>query len=93
MGDGGRSSCRSVAVSIDHALTECPCAAVAFRNLARNSLYAGITILGVAAGFAAAIPFGLYVRDEYSFERFIAGYEQVYRLETDVLARAKSPGR
>jgi putative ABC transport system permease protein len=58
----------------------------AVRNLARNWLYAGITILGLAAGFAAAILIGLYVRDEYSFERFIAGYEQIYRLETDVLA-------
>jgi hypothetical protein len=54
----------------------------ATRALARNWLYAGITVLGLAAGFAAAILIGLYVRDEYSFERFIAGYEQIYRLET-----------
>ena len=46
----------------------------ALRNLARNWLYAGITVLGLAAGFAAAILIGLYVRDEYSFERFISGY-------------------
>ena len=31
----------------------------AVRNLARNWLYAGITILGLAAGFAAAIVIGL----------------------------------
>jgi putative ABC transport system permease protein len=65
----------------------------AFRNLARNWLYAGITVLGLAAGFAAAILIGLYVRDEYSFERFIAGYEQLYRLETDVLAPGQEPAR
>jgi putative ABC transport system permease protein len=65
----------------------------ALRNLARNWLYAGITILGLAAGFAAAILIGLYVRDEYSFERFIAGYEQIYRLETDVLAPGQEPAR
>jgi putative ABC transport system permease protein len=65
----------------------------AFRNLARNWLYAGITILGLAAGFAAAILIGLYVRDEYSFERFISGYEQIYRLETDVLAPGQEPTR
>jgi putative ABC transport system permease protein len=67
--------------------------AAAFRNLARNWLYAGITVLGLAAGFAAAILIALYVRDEYSFERFIAGYEQIYRLETDVLAPDRKPAR
>ena len=41
--------------------------AAAFGNLSRNWLYAGITICGLAAGFAAAILIGLYVRDEYSF--------------------------
>jgi putative ABC transport system permease protein len=66
---------------------------VAFRNLARNWLYAGITILGLAASFAAALLIGLYVRDEHSFERFISGYEQIYRLETDVLAPGQEPAR
>lgn len=67
--------------------------AVAFRNLARNWLYAGITVAGLAAAFAAAMLIGLYLRDEYSFERFISGYSQVYRLETDVLAPAQEPAR
>jgi putative ABC transport system permease protein len=67
--------------------------AAASRNLARNWLYAGITILGLAAGFAAAMLIGLYVRDEYSFERFISGYRQIYRLETDVLAPGQEPAR
>jgi putative ABC transport system permease protein len=67
--------------------------AAAFRNLARNWLYAGITVLGLAAGFAAAIMIGLYIRDEHSFEHFISGFEQVYRLETDVLAPSQEPAR
>lgn len=67
--------------------------ATAFRNLARNGLYAAITVLGLAAGFAAAILIGLYVRDDYTFERFISGYEQIYRLETDVLAPGQEPAR
>src|SRR5262245_37515544 len=65
----------------------------AYRNLARNWLYAGITVIGLAAGFAAAILIGLYVRDEYSFERFISGYQDVFRLETDVLAPGQEPAR
>ena len=58
--------------------------AAAFGNLARNWLYAAITICGLAAGFAAAIVIGLYVRDEYSYERFIPGYQDVYRVQLDL---------
>ena len=64
----------------------------ACRNFARNWLYASITILGLGAGFAAAILIALYVRDEYSFERFISGYQDIYRLETDVLAPVRELG-
>ena len=58
--------------------------AAAFGNLSRNWLYAGITILGLAVSFAAAIVIGLYVRDEYSFERFVPGYQDVYRIQLDL---------
>jgi putative ABC transport system permease protein len=66
---------------------------LAVRHVARNWLYGGIAVFGLAAGFAAAILIALYVRDEFSFERFIAGYEQIYRLETDVLAPGQEPVR
>ena len=55
--------------------------AAALGNLRRNWLYAGITILGLSVSFAAAILIGLYLRDEYSFDRFIPGNQQIYRLE------------
>jgi putative ABC transport system permease protein len=50
----------------------------ALRNLSRNRLYAGITIAGLAAGFAAAMLIGLYVRDELTFDHFVPGKERVY---------------
>jgi hypothetical protein len=56
----------------------------ALGNLGRNGLFAGVTVLGLAVSFAAAILIGLYVRDEYSFERFVPGWQQVYRLEFDL---------
>src|SRR5262249_30742211 len=59
--------------------------AAALRNLARNKLYAGVTILGLAVGFAAALLIGLYVRDELTFDRFIPRNGQVY-LVTETLA-------
>ena len=65
--------------------------ATALRTLARQWLRGGVTILGLAAGFAAAILVGLYVRDEFNFEHFIPGYQQVYRLEGDMLTPGQKP--
>jgi putative ABC transport system permease protein len=56
----------------------------ALGNLSRNWLYASITIAGLAVSFAAALLIGLYLRDEYSFDRFIRDYQRVYRIETEV---------
>jgi putative ABC transport system permease protein len=63
----------------------------ALGNIGRNGLYAGITILGLAVAFTAAILIGLYVRDEFSFDRFIPGHEQVYRLQDDLLLPGQKP--
>ena len=49
-------------------------------NLARNRLYAAINIGGLAIALAAAILIGLFVRDDLTFDRFIPGFRQVYRL-------------
>jgi putative ABC transport system permease protein len=64
----------------------------ALSDLVRNWFYAGVTILGLAVSFAAAIVIGLYLRDEYSFERFLPGYERAYRVETDVALPGQKPG-
>ena len=63
----------------------------ALGNIGRNGLYAGITILGLAVSFTAAILVGLYVRDEYSFDRFVPGHENVYRLKLDLLLPGQKP--
>jgi len=63
----------------------------ALRNLARNRLYAGINIGGLAVGFAAAILIGLFVRDEFSFDSFIPGYRHVYRVSTTRIVPGRSP--
>lgn len=54
----------------------------AIGNLLRNKLHATINLLGLALGLATAILIGLYVRDELTFDHFLPGYEDVYRLET-----------
>jgi len=65
----------------------------ALRNLARNRLYAAINIVGLAVGLCAALLIVLFVRDEYSYDRFFPGYRDVYLLtETkDVTDRRAGP--
>ena len=54
--------------------------AAAARNLLRNRIHAAINLLGLTVGFAAALLIGLFVRDEYSYDRFLPGYRDVYLL-------------
>lgn len=54
--------------------------AAARRNLLRNRFYAAINIVGLAVGLCAALLIVLFVRDEYSYDRFFAGYRDVYLL-------------
>jgi putative ABC transport system permease protein len=61
----------------------------ALRNLARNWLYGAISIAGLAVAFAVALLIGQFVRNEFSYDRWLPGYQQVYKL-TDVL---QSPGQ
>jgi len=59
--------------------------AAALRNLLRNGLYAVINILGLALGFAAVILIALFVRDEYSYDRFIPDHDRIYNV-TEVVS-------
>ena len=63
----------------------------ALRNLARNRLYAGINIGGLAVGFAAAILIALFVRDEFSYDSFIPGHQYVYRVSSIRIVPGRSP--
>ena len=58
--------------------------AAALRNLARNRLYAAINVAGLSIGFAAVLLIGLFVRHETTFDRFIPGYERIYRISSAV---------
>ena len=63
----------------------------ALGNLRRNWLYATITIGGLAISFAAAILIGLYLRDEYSFERFLPDTQNVYRFAETLILPGQKP--
>ncbi len=61
----------------------------ASRHMLRDRLHTAINILGLAFGMAAAILVGLYVRHELSYDTFLDGAAQIYRIGTQF----HSPGR
>ena len=63
----------------------------AFRNLARHKLYGFINIAGLTVGLACAIFIILFVRDELSYDRWIPGTENLYRVEVTFLPPAEAP--
>jgi putative ABC transport system permease protein len=65
--------------------------ATALRNLARYRLYGAISILGLAAAFAAALLIAQFVRSEFSYDHWIPGYQQVYKI-ADILTQPGQPG-
>jgi putative ABC transport system permease protein len=67
--------------------------AAALRNLLRNRAYATINICGLALGFAAVLVLALYVRDEYSFDRFFPDHERVYRVMETIQLPGQAPVR
>jgi putative ABC transport system permease protein len=62
-----------------------------FRNLERNRLYAAITILGLAVAFTAAILVAQFVRGEFSYDHWIPGYQQVYKITSVVQQPGQPP--
>jgi putative ABC transport system permease protein len=65
--------------------------AAAWRSFLRDRLYALINIIGLAIGLSAALLSGLYIHNELSFERFLPGYEHIYRISAAFAAPGSSP--
>jgi putative ABC transport system permease protein len=63
----------------------------ALRNLERNRLYAAITILGLAVAFTAAILIGQFVRSELTYDHWIPGYKQVYKISNTLTQPDQPP--
>src|SRR5664279_4650417 len=53
---------------------------VAFRNIVRHKSFAAINIAGLTLGLSSCILIGLFVWDEYQYDQFVPGGEQVYRV-------------
>ncbi|MGH6878266.1 MAG: ABC transporter permease, partial [Rhizomicrobium sp.] len=65
----------------------------ALRNLARHRLYGFINIAGLAVGLACAIFIVLFLRDELSWDRWIPGSANIWRVETTYTYPGSAPER
>src|ERR1700722_2458833 len=55
----------------------------AWRNLVSNKVYSALNILGLAVGMGVALLIGLWVYTQYSYDRFLPGYRQAYRVRVN----------
>lgn len=53
---------------------------IAFRSLFKQKLYTTINILGLAVGVASCLLIVLFVRNEYSYDKFFKDGDRIYRM-------------
>src|SRR5258706_6048533 len=51
---------------------------IAWRSLVNNKVYSALNVFGLAIGMSVALIIGLWVYYQYSYDRFLPGYEHVY---------------
>src|SRR5581483_4574619 len=65
----------------------------AMRMFARHRLYAFLNITGFAIGLACAILIALFVREELSYDTWLADTDHLYRLEATGIMPGREPMR
>jgi hypothetical protein len=53
----------------------------AWRNLVKNKVYSVLNIMGLAVGMAVALLIGLWTYNEYTYDRFLPNYQQLYQIK------------
>ncbi|MCF3107469.1 ABC transporter permease [Niabella sp. CC-SYL272] len=53
----------------------------AWRNIKRSPGYSGLNVLGLATGMAVALMIGLWVQEQYSYDRFLPDNDRLYRVQ------------
>jgi ABC-type antimicrobial peptide transport system permease subunit len=54
---------------------------IAWRNMLHNKVYSALNIVGLATGMAVALLIGLWVMEQYSYDRFWPNYKQLYQVK------------
>ncbi|HEX3384274.1 MAG TPA: ABC transporter permease [Mucilaginibacter sp.] len=60
---------------------------MAWRNTLHNKVYSALNIAGLAAGMAVALLIGLWVVNQYSYDRFLPRYQQLYQVEMNLTSQ------
>jgi putative ABC transport system permease protein len=60
---------------------------MAWRNTLHNKVYSALNIAGLATGMAVALIIGLWVYNQYSYDRFLPGYKQLYQVEMNLTSQ------
>ena len=60
---------------------------IAWRNMLYNKVYSALNIVGLAAGMAVALLIGLWVTDQYSYDRFLPDYARLYQVEMNLTSQ------
>ncbi|HEY4327899.1 MAG TPA: ABC transporter permease [Mucilaginibacter sp.] len=53
---------------------------IAWRNIVNNKVYSALNVLGLSAGMAVALLIALWVNYQYSYDKFLPNYGQVYQV-------------
>lgn len=53
---------------------------IAWRNVVNNKVYSTINVMGLAIGMAVTLLIAFWVQKEYSYNRFLPGYENIYQV-------------
>jgi ABC-type antimicrobial peptide transport system permease subunit len=65
---------------------------IVWRNMLNNKVYSALNIIGLAAGMGVALVIGLWVLNEYSYDRFLPGYKQLYQVELNYTLQKTGKG-
>ena len=52
----------------------------AWRNIMRGKGYSALNIFGLATGMAVALIIGLWVYNQFAYDKFLPGYNQLYQV-------------
>jgi putative ABC transport system permease protein len=64
---------------------------IALRNIVRQKLYSFINIAGLAVGISCAVFIILFIRDEISYDKWVPGSGNLYRVESTVSFAGQTP--
>ena len=56
---------------------------IAWRNMLHNKVYSALNVFGLAIGMAIALLIGVWAFNQYSYDRFLPGYQQAYAIKVN----------